>query len=65
MAQQTEIQNQNDILIYGMEYICYKKNKCIGAFMWIDDENIGESWQRKINDNEFEIAMDVTKWNFK
>ena len=65
------INPESDILIHNCKYHCWRDDYYIGIYEWVDDENIGGSFQQIDEHNEdivhiaiptrFELIINKTK----
>ena len=54
---------ENDLLIYGKEYKLYRDGKFIGVATFTDDENIGDSFIKVLEDGTNHVFM-ADEWYF-
>jgi hypothetical protein len=54
---------ENDLLIYGKEYKLYRDGKFIGVATFTDDENIGDSFI-KVLENGTNHVFIADEWYF-
>jgi hypothetical protein len=55
---------ENHLLIYGKEYDLWREGKYIGSAFYVDDENIGDCFQKENYYGEIEVFI-ADEWKFK
>ena len=58
-------ENEKHILVFGAKYKCWREGVYIGIAVWTMDENVGDSFQRKVIGETGKIIAEVftpDKW---